>query len=192
KFALLRAYSIGKTKGADDYEKALQGVMAKYPKDPAKAKAQELLDHLKKMKEAPVDTSAKKDTVKQSPYAYKDSAEHYCIIILPAKKMNAEDFKIRVSNFNAEYFRNSDLNVSNVLLDMERQVIVVKSFPLAGKAKDYYDLVNQDAKVFKDISPEEYNVFPISADNYIVFYKEKNSSGYEKFFIENYKNKKEE
>ncbi|MBI3503191.1 MAG: tetratricopeptide repeat protein, partial [Bacteroidetes bacterium] len=47
KFALLRAYSIGKTKGADDYEKALQGVMAKYPKDPAKAKAQELLDHLK-------------------------------------------------------------------------------------------------------------------------------------------------
>ena len=63
KFALLRAYSIGKTQSMNDYERALQSVVAKYPKDDAKAKAQEQLDYLKKMREAPVDTSASKDTV---------------------------------------------------------------------------------------------------------------------------------
>ncbi len=193
KFAMLRAFSIGKTKGSDDYEKALQGVIAKYPKDDAKKKAQELLDYMKKMKSAPVDTaSAKKDTVKLSPYTFKDSAEHYCIVLLPAKKVNIEDFKVRVSNFDSKYFSTSDLNINNVLLDLERQIVVVKSFPLASKAKDYYDLINQDADVFKEISPQDYKVFPISADNYTIFFKEKNIPEYEKFFKENYKKKADE
>lgn len=194
RFALLRAYSIGKTRGLDDYEKALQRVIAKYPKDlAAKAKAQEQLDYLKKMKTAPVDSAALKDTVKYiSPYSFNDSTDHYCIIILSSKKLNINDFKVRVSNFNQEYFRLAELNVSNVLLDMLNQVVVVKSFAGAAKAKDYHDLINQDSKVFKDIPPADYKVFPISADNYTVFYKLKNVTEYEKFFVDNYKKKQEQ
>ena len=192
KFALMRAYSIGKIKGADDYQHALEGIIAKYPKDEAKTKAQEILDYLKKMKAGPVDTIVKKDTVKQSPYTFKDSVEHYCIIILSTKKVNINDFKIRISNFNQEYFRSTELIISSEMVDMERQWVLVKSFPLSDKAKDYFDLINQDSKVFSDISPEEYQVFPISANNYTVFYKEKNIPEYQKFFAENYKKKKEE
>jgi len=193
KFALLRAYSIGRTNSADDYEKALQGVIAKYPKDDVKGKAQELLDYIKKMRAAPVDSAALKDTVKYiSPYAFKDSAEHQCIIIIPGKSININDFKIRVSNFNAEYFRLSELMVSNVLMDMEHQIVSIKHFPVAAKAKDYYDLINQDSKVFKDIPPEEYQIFPISTDNFSIFYQEKKPDEYKKFFTENYLKKKDE
>jgi hypothetical protein len=177
----------------DDYEKALQHIIAKYPKDVvAKGKVQEQLDYLKKMKSVSADSVSLKDTVKYiSPYTFNDSAEHYCMIILSAKKININDFKIRVSNFNEEYFQHANLNVSNVLLDMLSHVIVVKSFAGASKSKDYLDLINQDSKVFMNIPPADYKVFPISVDNYAVFYKLKNVTEYEKFFTENYNRQKQ-
>ncbi|MEK6614666.1 MAG: tetratricopeptide repeat protein [Bacteroidota bacterium] len=193
KFALLRAYSIGRTNSTDDYEKALQGVIAKYPKDDVKKKVQELLDYIKKRRTAPVDSAALKDTVKYiSPYTFKDSAEHQCIIIISLKKININDFKIRISNFNAEYFRLSEFTISDVLMDMEHQIVSIKSFPVSSKAKDYFDLINQDSKVFRDISPEEYQIFPITTDNFSVFYQEKKTEEYKRFFTENYLKKKEE
>jgi tetratricopeptide (TPR) repeat protein len=194
KFALLRAFSIGKTKGTDEYEHALQGVVAKYPKDDAKAKAQELLDAIKKIRSAPVDSAAlKKDTVPvyKSPFTFKDSAEHQCIIIVPAKKLDMNEFKIRVSNFNQEYFSLSDLIVSDVMMDMEHKIVSIKKFPSAAKAKDYYDLINQDSKVFKDISTEEYELYPITTENFTVLYQQKKLEEYKKFFTENYLRKKE-
>jgi hypothetical protein len=193
KFALLRSYSIGKTQGVNEYEKALQYIMAKYPKDLAtKAKAQEQLDYIKKMKATSDTTATLKDTVTYvSPYTFNDSAEHYCIIILSAKNITINDFKVRVSNFNEEYFRLNPLNVSSVLLDMLRQIVIVKSFTGASQARDYCDLINQDNKVFKDMLPSDYKVFPISANNYAVFYKQKDVEKYEKFFTENYRKKQE-
>ncbi|MBI4945701.1 MAG: tetratricopeptide repeat protein [Bacteroidetes bacterium] len=196
KFALLRAFSIGKTKSMSDYENALQGVIAKYPKDPAKTKARELLDHLKEMQKAPVDSAVlKKDTaVYKSPYTFKDSAEHQCMIIISSKKVNVNDFQIKVSNFNSEYYRLAGLSVSNLLMDLDHQLFIVKSFPLSGKAKDYYDFINQDSVVFKGVSPQDYQIFPISTDNFSIFYKDKNDKKideYRNFFLDNYFRKKE-
>ena len=194
KFALLRAFSIGKMKGADEYEHALQGVVAKYPKDDAKAKAQELLDVIRKIKSAPVDSAALKDTVPayKSPFTFKDSTEHQCIIIVSAKKVNINDFKTRVANFNQEYFSLSELTVSNVLMDMEHQVVSIKSFPASAKAKDYFDLINQDSKVFQSMIPADYEIFAISTGNFQVYYKDKKTEEYRKFFTENYLKKKNE
>jgi len=194
KFALLRAYSIGKTKGMDEYERALQRVVAKYPKDDAKTKAQDLLDFLKRLKSAPVDSAALKDTViaNKSPYTFLDSAEYQCIVIVSTKKVNVEDIKIRISNFNQEYFSLSGLTISNVMMDMERQVISVKNFPASGKAKDYYDLINQDSKVFQDLTTAEYQVFPISTENFAILYQQKKIEEYKTFFAENFLKKKDE
>ena len=137
------------------------------------------------MKEAPVDSAALKAAVEiKSPYTFRDSAEHQCIIIINAKKLDINDFKLRVSNFNLEYFSLSDLLVSNVLMDPDHHIVNIGKFPLAAKAKDYYDLINQDAKVFKDIEVKDYQVFPISTDNYNVLYQTKKIEEYKKFFKE--------
>jgi hypothetical protein len=52
-------------------------------------------------------------------------------------------------------------------------------------------MINQDAKVFKDVSTEDYQIFPISAENFTVFYQLKKPEEYKKFFRENYIKKKE-
>ena len=187
KFALLRAFSIGKTSGAASYEKALQGIIAKYPKDDAKAKAQELLDHLKKLQTPPADTIALKDTVTyKSPYTFKDSTEHQCIIIFSSNEVNIDDFKNRVSDFNAEYFRASALNVNNLLLDLEHPLVSINSFFSSSKAKDYYDLINQNRNIFSGVPHKDYHVFPISLENFAIFYSNKNIEEYKKFFQEHY------
>jgi hypothetical protein len=114
------------------------------------------------------------------------------MIIISAKKVNVNDFQVKVSNFNEEYYRLSELTVSNLLMDMDHQIFMVKSFPVSGKAKDYYDFINQDSVVFKGISPQDYQIFPISTDNFSVFYKgKKNIEEYRNFFLDNYFRKKE-
>ena len=135
-----------------------------------------------------------KDTVAiyKSPYSFRDSAEYQCIVIVSSKKGSIEDIKIRISNFNQEYFSLSELNVSNVLMDMEHQVISIKQFPSSAKAKDYYDLLNQDSKVFQDISPEEYQVYPISTENFTILYQQKKTDEYKKFFTDNFLQKKDQ
>jgi len=185
KFAMLRAYSIGKTQTKVDYENALQGVIAKYPKDKAKEKAQELLDYLKGIKNIPVSPAVKKDTV-QPLFSFKDSAEHQCIIVLDAKKLDVDDFKKRVSNFNADYFNSSNLDISNIMMGTETHIIIIKSFVTSTKAKDYFDLIDQDAKVFKGIARKEYEIFPITPDNFSIFYKEKKMAEYKSFFEQYY------
>ncbi|MFH1004216.1 MAG: tetratricopeptide repeat protein [Bacteroidota bacterium] len=188
KFALLRAYSIGKTYSTDVFEKALQRVIAKYPKDETKVKAQEILDHIQKMKAAPIDSSAKKDTVTfKSPYnVFKDSTEQLCIIIISDKKTNINDLKVRISNFNNEYFRLITLNIDALIFDDDKQIISIKKFSTKQHAMDYYDLINQDSKVFQNISPADYKLFPITTDNFVVLYKEKKVDEYQKFFLLNY------
>lgn len=189
KFALLRAYSIGKTSGSEAYEKALQGIIAKYPKDAAaKAKTQELLDVIKKYKVQPVDTASHKSivAVPVSPFVYHDSAQHQCIVILPGNSFNMDDFKSRILNFNSEFFHNADLSISDMVFDKANKIIIIEPFTLASKAKDYYDLLNQDSKVFKDIPIDSYKVFPISMDNFTILIKDKNIDEYNKFFISNF------
>jgi tetratricopeptide (TPR) repeat protein len=188
KFALLRAYSIGKTKGMDEYEHALEGVIAKYPKYDAKTKVQETLDILKKMKSTPADSAPAKDTVAayKSPYIFQDSTEYQCVVILSSKKTDIEDMKVRISNFNQEYFSQAGLTINNMMIDMEHQVISINLFPSPSKAKDYYDLLNQDSKVFQGLTPEEYQVYPISSTNLAILYQQKKTEEYKQFFIENF------
>ena len=78
------------------------------------------------------------------------------------------------------------------MMDPDHQIFLVKTFPTSGKAKDYYDLINQDSIVFKGMTPQDYQLLPISEDNFSVFYsKEKKIDEYRNFFLDNYIRKKE-
>ena len=188
KFALLRAYAIGRTGTVMEYENALQRVIAKYPKDPVKQKAQDLLDAIKNV--SPSSLDIKKDTLPpKADFVYEDKAEHFCMILILNKKINSASLKARLSDFNQEYFSLASLGVTSNLLDLESQAVLVKSFQGAAKAMDYYQLLVGDLKVFKDMAQNDFKLTLISTDNFARLFKEKKKTEYIVFFEENYKKK---
>lgn len=186
KFALLNAYAVGRTGTVQEYENALQRIIAKYPKDPAKGKAQELLDAIKRVG---ITNVVPKDTTKpKAPdFVYNANGEHFCAVFIVNKKIKGSDLAARLSNFNTEYFSLASLGVSSNLLDLESQIVLVKSFANANKAMEYYAMLVGDLKVFKDMSNKDYKVTVISADNWARLFKDKKKLEYIAFFEENYK-----
>jgi tetratricopeptide (TPR) repeat protein len=186
KFALLKAYCIGRTQTITEYQHALEKIIIKYPKDPAKQKAQDLLDQLKRFRSSSDTTKmSKTDTIRQL-FTPDLAGEHYVMIILPNKKLNANEFKVRLSTFNGEYFSLANLSIFSSLLGMDYQVFTIRSFENSVKAMDYYQLIVSDQKVFKDIDPKAASVTVITPDNYGTLIREKKREEYLKFFRENY------
>lgn len=187
KFYLLRAYSIGHSGDLQAYENALTKIIIKFPKDPAKQKAQELLDQLKKMQKK-TDTTSTVTTEPPKPQLFKlnKDSTHYCMILVPNKQNTLMQFKNKLSDFDSKNFSLQNLNIYNILYDSETQVLTVRTFPNAAKAHDYYTaLINSKEVMSGDAA--NYKVVIISAENFATFYKEKKKEEYFKFFTENYK-----
>ena len=189
KFALLRAYSIGRTSSITDYENALTKIIINYPKDPAKKKAQELIDEIKKFKSGKGNDTARTtgaDTVK-ALFTLDKETEHWVMIIMPNGKKSINDFKSKLSDFNTQYFSLANLSVFSTFLGMDYQVVTIRAFENAAKAMDYYSLINSDQNVFKDVDMSKTSLLLITPDNYKVFFTQKKKAEYEAFFKENYK-----
>lgn len=186
KFDLLEALAIGRTQGTDAFESALTRIVIKYPKDEVKDKAQEYLDLIKKQKDGLSDT--KKDSLINNAvqYLYNKDAEYYWVFIHDGP-IDINKIKIDLSDINSEYYSLDNLSIENILLDAGKQMISVKSFVGKEKAMTYYNLISKDKKeIFSDLDQEKLKTFVISSENFPVFYKAKNISGYMAFFQGNF------
>lgn len=185
-FAFIRALCIGRTQDIESFEKALTQVTIKYPKDPVKEKAQEMLDAIKKQKsEAVVADSTSEGKPK---FVFNENGEYFWITVVENGKGDLNLFKTKLSDLHQESFSTSDLHISNVFLDSGHQIITVKPFEGKAKAMDYLNFMkNKERDVFKDLQPGSYQSFIISADNYTILYKEKNIEEYNQFFTQNFK-----
>jgi hypothetical protein len=100
--------------------------------------------------------------------------------------VNVYGAKVRITDFNTKNYSVENLQVNSVLLDNNRQMITVSSFAEIEKARRYFDGIKQDTYVFSGMREGTYDQFIISSENYPVFFKEKNTLAYLKFFTENY------
>ncbi len=184
KFELLRAMAVGKTRGAKEFENALNRVIIKYPKDEARKKAQELLDQLNLLKKNGTAT----DTVQRPLYNYNKDAAFIVAVLVTDPKANIDKLKIAISDFNSQSYSLDMLNIASLVWNTndESQVITVKSFLGTQKATGYYNDLKENKTVFKGLNAADYKIFFISSENYSVLYKEKKLDDYLKFFTENY------
>nr|MBA3706007.1 tetratricopeptide repeat protein [Bacteroidota bacterium] len=136
-FAFLKALCIGRTQDINAFESALIQVTIKYPKEPVKDRAQEMLDMIKNQKNPPVTTV---DTITPSKpkFIFTEDGDYYWVSIVVNGKGNIDNFKIKLSDLNEESFSFDNLNISNVFLDMSHQLVTVKTFNGKAKAMDYY------------------------------------------------------
>lgn len=197
KFAFIHAVSRGKTENADTMKVELTRLIAEYPnseivpfarkllgQNPDQVAAVALKDSLTAMKKDSAAIEAKALDI--SMYKFNPAATQFYALIVDGTQVNVYGTKVRISDFNTKNYSLDNLQVNSVLLDNSRQMITISSFTDPEKAMRYYNGIKADPYVFSGMKEGTYEQFLISAENYPVFFKEKNTKAYLKFFNQNY------
>ena len=187
KFALLKSLCIGRLQPLDNFELSLKQVVADYPKDSVKIRAQEILAVINKLKFGdkmpnPADSAVAKDTYKKGP-----DKTHFFVLAFDTKDVNTEQQSIAVSDFNTKYFESKNYKSSYMPFAKNKGLIVVRLFKNSEEAIRYFSTTQSDDDIYKNLEQGTYTYFVISDENYNVLFKEQNTDKYVEFFAQNYK-----
>ena len=187
KFALLRALCVGRLKPVAEFELALKQVVADYPKDSVRIRADEILVVINKLKfgDKPpevVDTAAVKVLYKAGP----DKA-HFFVVAFDTKDVNTEQQSSAVADFNTKYYESKNYRANYMPFGKNKGMITVRSFKNSAEALQYFTTAQGDYDIFKNLETGTYTYFVISDENYTVLFKEQDTAKYVEFFAQNYK-----
>lgn len=198
RFAYLRAMSLGKIEVQDSLVVALQKLIQSYPKSDIKPLAQNVLDYIGRTKggqQAPGGGTINADSIRlletaQKIYTFNPDAIHFYVLIVDNNKNDVDALKIKISDFNSKYHDLDNLQVNSLLLDNNQEMITISTFDNSEKAMLYYASISNSRYIFTKLETGGgYSNFVISADNYPIFYRNKNIIQYLKFFEKNYQPK---
>jgi tetratricopeptide (TPR) repeat protein len=191
RFEYLKALAIGKIEVVDSLVAGMQRVLTKYPKSPVHPLAQKVLDYLKTQRNSkgePIisDTTALPETITKL-YTFNPKSIHFFILIANNNKVDINALKIRIADFNEKSHSLEDLHVNSLLLNGPQEMITVNNFDNDEKAMDYYLSIQNNPYIFTKLENSgEYDDFVISAENYPIFYRNKDIKQYLRFFQKYY------
>lgn len=189
KFALLKAMSIGNTKGKEDYIKQLKDVIAKYPESQEETRAREILRLLgDKSVAVQPKTGMAGGKGKAGLFKAEPDALHYIAVVISNKNgKKITDAKSAVANFNKKNFRNDNLRLSNIFLNnnVEKPLIVIRKFKNKKAAMNYVKAATDGGDDYLT-TEMDYTIYPLTQGNYRVVLRNKSFEGYDAFLEENY------
>ncbi|MGB0887664.1 MAG: tetratricopeptide repeat protein [Vicingaceae bacterium] len=180
-FDFLAAMSTGHTAPIDSFKTALNYVIATHPESEVSVEAKRILELIKKGIKI-----ESEQPVSKVPYNHVFEDEFSLILLLPGEDKKANKHKIDISNFNSEYYAEKSYKVSNILIDPENQLIIIKPINGYNDAIDYYKSFKLNDTHIKNLHEKGYRYFLISKDNFTLFYKNKDIDGYLQFFEKNF------
>jgi tetratricopeptide (TPR) repeat protein len=179
KFTLLKAMAIGQLKDVKAFETALKEVVKGYPGDTVEIRAKELLLALDRARGISSNDSSK---VKKPSFVYKPDTTHYMVISIEDRQLNLNDLKVKLSNFNGEFYSTKNLSVTSRILGTNFQIITVQAFANKKEGMDYLATLDDDGSVFEDLNLDITDVFIMSPANYQLLMKEANVKEYIQFY----------
>ncbi|MEZ4936159.1 MAG: hypothetical protein R2799_01045 [Crocinitomicaceae bacterium] len=183
KYYLLKAFAIGKT--SQNTESALRSpledLIAKFPGTPEAKQAEALIARMSKIKEI----EEKNAQIKSTMVYDEDMEQIQYFMMVSLYAVDDTQTKVKLSNFDKEYFRGKPLKVTSSILTGDKQIYLVSSFDNTDDAMDFYQTFVQDKKYFPIKSDFEY--FIISKSNFTKLYVDKDVKHYLDFFNEKYK-----
>jgi hypothetical protein len=199
-FKFLNAVSLGKSGNKLAMHTELKQIVTEYPQHEIKEMAQNILTHMVDMKitddkgnettitQEDIKTDAEKDKEIQEMSIYKadENAPHYYVVIVENKKVDVNQLKFDIVNFNTDFFSMTDFSVNSILLNDKYQIITIKTLSDKKQATTYYETINSQANLFSNITSTEYYQFLITVDNYTAFYTDKDINKYLNFYKKNY------
>ena len=181
KFDLLKALAYSKMGNREKFVETLKKIVIDHPTHEVKDKAEEMLEILGNKEE-----STSSNTASEVKFEDKIEGKHTFVLMLPEGKVDANNIKIKLTDFNSSNFRERKLSVNSVLLDEEYQMVSVKEFDNKEEGLNYYDAFRLNKRELKGVNDKQYKSFIISAENLVILYKAKDINAYESFFEEKY------
>ena len=186
KFAYIKALSSGYLYGIDSLERNMISVVVKFPKsggiyDMAKT----TLEVIKKQKQSAlsIDTLTAKD-LPDTSFKLNDKAPHNCIIVLSNTK-DIEPLKIKISDFNKEYFSSNNYEIVPLIKD-DKTLITIRSFKNKDDAMGYYNFILTKPDIFAGIDKKNYYLIAITSENVGTLLKPGKIDEYKSFFDAKY------
>ncbi|MEJ6736852.1 MAG: hypothetical protein QNK84_07425 [Flavobacteriales bacterium] len=180
-FDMLAALSTGHTSPIDTFIVALKNVITKHPNSEVAPEAQRILDLIKRgVKDTP------DPIISEIDYTHVFASEFIFIALIPSDDKKTNKYKLDVANFNGLNFSENPLKVSTIFLGSANQLIIVKSMKGYAAAIDYYKAFKLNKNNLALLNSKEYQYLLISPDNFILFYKNRDLNGYQKFFEKNF------
>jgi len=179
KFKLLEALSQGRDAGKDSTIRALSVVATSYRDSEEGKYAVQIIQLLSSEK-------PEEESLKIPEYKYDPGSAHVFAVVFKKGDIQAAKIKIELSNFNAAYFRMDRLKVQQLELDKETTMFTVKQFASPEKALSYMSAFEQNKTKLKQTAEKKQAFFPLSYDNYALFFKDKGVEAYQQWFEENY------
>ncbi|MGC9375174.1 MAG: tetratricopeptide repeat protein [Bacteroidales bacterium] len=204
KYRFLNTLSMGELYGVSSIKKELETIVEEFPADPVANASEELLaairkNELKQFKD--IDETTKEDDIADKEkdeitqktleeiakiYQYKPEDKHLLGIVIN-KTANINQLKFNLINFNLDFFIQESYDIENKSLNEFIEIISVKNFKNAQKAKEYYNQLKMEEKtIFTDIEAADFQYFIISQENLDKLLEEKSVGDYLIFFRNNY------
>ena len=186
KFLYLRALSLGQAATPDTMYVELKKLVFKYPHSEVVARANEIMRYLRK--EYGFDGGEKESDKPAKKYKYKvnDNSPHFVALVVNNRNVKINPLKVRISDFDKKYFRLRKLRIRSLIFDKTNTIITVGNFTNKKEADKYYNALVNDNYVLSGIDKKDINIFPISAKNYPIMYKDKDLKGYLDFLKDIY------
>lgn len=201
KFEFLKALAFGKLENLDTLKTSLEHIVVNYPESEIKPLAEDILNRLRPdesgqlvLIEEPVAVEEGSTPEKQpeedlsSIYTDDQTAVHFFGMLVDGKKTNINALKIRLSDFNTNYFKLSELKINSLIFKDDLQLITVGNFENAEKAMIYYNSAMENTYISSPLEGTNASTFVITTDNYPLFYREKDVPAYLRFFEKHYLN----
>ena len=180
-FDFLAAMSIGHTNTIDSFKVALNGVIATHPESEVSIEAKRILELIKNGIQ--VETDEAENAI---PYNHVFKDDFNFVIIIPESDKQTNKHKVDIANFNTKYYSERSFNVSNIFINPQNQLIIVKTINGYDAAIDYIQSFKLNKDHLTGLNGKSYQCFLISKDNFALFYKNKDIKGYLKFFEKNF------
>lgn len=175
KFSLLMAFVMAKTDGVEAYANELRKVVATYNGTQEAERANELLLYVDEANQ-PV------SSVANSPYSVDPKTPHKVVLVFPNSGVDVNILRNKVSDFNSQFNRLSNLQTQTIFLDRARQILVVSGFKELNEAVQYANRFVDNPLVNTVYSSEIMQIFAIGEANYQIFYRLKDVEEYMTFY----------
>lgn len=180
KYMLLKAMSVGQTtENKTDIVPILNQLIQDYPKSLEATRAIELLDIIKNgvSKNVIVDNSIK------SLYTFDDKVKQW-VIVFVGEGESSNAAKIKVSDFNREYYSKNKLSVSSKIYGDDQSIVLIQEFNTDIEASSYVKTFKNTRKYLFEL--QKAKILVISQENLIKLFETQKLKEYEDFYNEHY------